>query len=96
MDALTESQLAEAQRELQHWTYDRGRRALHRCVQSKDFSQTIGIMMRVAIEAEKADHHPEWSNVYNRLDVWLTTHSARGVSYRDVAMARCIDAIVQN
>ena len=49
-------------------------------------------MTRVAILAEKADHHPEWSNVYNRVDITLTTHDADGLSQRDVALARQIDA----
>ena len=56
-----------------------------------DFTQAFGFMARVALLAEKADHHPEWSNVYNRVDIRLTTHDAGGLSTRDFALARAID-----
>jgi 4a-hydroxytetrahydrobiopterin dehydratase len=91
--SLTDSELAEAQRELRSWTYDKGRRALYRRIEMPDFSQAMAFMVRVAFEAAKLDHHPEWSNVYNRVDVWLTTHSVQGVSDRDLAMARYINAV---
>ena len=58
-----------------------------------DFSQAFAFMTRVALHAEKADHHPEWSNVWNRVHITLTTHDAGGLSERDVKMARAIDAI---
>ena len=58
-----------------------------------DFVAAFGFMTRVALLAEKADHHPEWSNVYNRVDILLTTHDAGGLSERDIAMARAIDAM---
>ncbi|MCH7860935.1 MAG: 4a-hydroxytetrahydrobiopterin dehydratase, partial [Proteobacteria bacterium] len=54
----------------------------------------FGFMTRVALLAEKADHHPEWSNVWNRVDIVLTTHDAGGLSARDIAMAEAIDALV--
>ncbi len=94
--SLTHSQVIEAQQELTHWTYDRDRRALYRRIEKKDFSQAFGLMARIALEAEKMDHHPEWSNVYNRIDVWLTTHTVQSVSDCDVAMARFIDTIVED
>ena len=59
-----------------------------------DFVQAFGFMARVALLAERADHHPEWSNVYNRVDIFLTTHDAGGLSARDVSLAREIDALV--
>ena len=59
-----------------------------------DFVAAFGFMTRVAILAEKADHHPEWSNVYNRVDILLTTHDANGLSQRDVDMAAAIDALL--
>ncbi|MBW8296068.1 4a-hydroxytetrahydrobiopterin dehydratase [Sphingopyxis sp.] len=76
---------------LPRWSYDSGRRALHRRVELADFAAVFGLMARIAIAAEKIDHHPEWANVYNRLDIWLTTHDVDGVSPRDVALARRID-----
>ena len=78
---------------LARWTYDADRRALHRQIRLKSFSEAIGVIMRVALEAEKMDHHPEWANVYNRIDIWLITHDAGGVTALDVALARSIDAI---
>ncbi|MEO6092821.1 MAG: 4a-hydroxytetrahydrobiopterin dehydratase, partial [Novosphingobium sp.] len=54
----------------------------------------FGFMTRVALLAEKADHHPEWSNVYNRVTITLTTHDAAGLSRRDLVMARAIDALL--
>ncbi len=58
-----------------------------------DFGQAFGFMAQVALLAEKADHHPEWSNVWNRVDILLTTHDAGGLSARDVALARQIDGL---
>ena len=66
---------------------------LQRSFRFPDFSQAFAFMVRVALLAEKHDHHPEWSNVWNRVDIRLTTHDAGGLSARDVAMARAIDAL---
>ncbi len=57
----------------------------------RDFTEAFGFMARVALLAEKADHHPEWSNVYNKVEIRLTTHDAGGLSARDFALARAID-----
>ena len=57
-----------------------------------DFTEAFAFMTRVALLAEKADHHPEWSNVWNRVDIRLTTHDAGGLSARDFALAKAIDA----
>jgi len=64
---------------------------LRRRFEFENFSQAFGFMTRVALLAEKLDHHPEWSNVYNRVEVLLTTHDAGGVTARDAEMARFID-----
>lgn len=91
---LTLDERANALSELREWSYDAGRLALYREFRLTDFSEAFGLMVRIALEAEKADHHPEWANVYNRLQIWLTTHDAGGVSLRDVALARVIDGFV--
>jgi 4a-hydroxytetrahydrobiopterin dehydratase len=59
----------------------------------KDFVAAFGFMSRVALLAEKADHHPEWSNVYGKVHIRLTTHDAGGISTRDLALAKAIDAL---
>ena len=68
------------------------RRAITRKLVFADFNAAFGFMTRVALHADKVDHHPEWSNVYNRVEVVLTTHDAGGVTERDLDMARFIDA----
>jgi 4a-hydroxytetrahydrobiopterin dehydratase len=75
------------------WTHEAGRDAIARSLRFADFSEAFAFMTRVALEAEKADHHPEWTNVWNRVDILLTTHSAGGLTEKDVALARKIDAI---
>ena len=75
------------------WTLDAARDGITRSSRFKDFSEAFGFMSRVALLAEKADHHPEWSNVWNRVDILLTTHDAGGLSMRDIEMAKAIDAL---
>jgi 4a-hydroxytetrahydrobiopterin dehydratase len=77
---------------LPDWTLEAD--ALARTFRFADFSAAFAFMTRVALLAEKADHHPEWSNVWNRVDVRLTTHDAGGLTARDVALARAIDALL--
>ncbi|MDB5422413.1 MAG: 4a-hydroxytetrahydrobiopterin dehydratase [Brevundimonas sp.] len=67
------------------------RPAIERTLIFKDFNAAFGFMTRVALMADKMDHHPEWSNVYNRVEVLLTTHDAGGVTALDIRMARFID-----
>ena len=69
-----------------------GREAIYRQVVFGDFSRAFGFMSRVAMQAEKMDHHPEWSNVYNRVEVLLTTHDSDGVTAKDVELAKIMDA----
>jgi 4a-hydroxytetrahydrobiopterin dehydratase len=76
------------------WAHDPARDAITRQLKFADFAEAIGFMTRVAIIAEKMDHHPEWSNVYNRVTVLLTTHDCNGLSARDAALARAIDAML--
>jgi 4a-hydroxytetrahydrobiopterin dehydratase len=73
------------------WTHEPERDGITRRFVFADFVAAFGFMTRVALIAEKADHHPEWSNVWNRVDILLTTHEAGGLSIRDVELARAID-----
>ncbi len=81
--------------QLQGWSAAEGRDALTKSFRFKDFNAAFGFMTRVALLAEKLDHHPEWSNVYNRIEVVLTTHDADGVTGLDLRMARFMDAAAQ-
>jgi 4a-hydroxytetrahydrobiopterin dehydratase len=69
------------------WRVAEGRPAIRRTFQFSDFNAAFGFMCRVALMAEKMDHHPEWTNVYARVDVVLTTHDAGGVTERDLRLA---------
>ncbi|MDZ3832593.1 MAG: 4a-hydroxytetrahydrobiopterin dehydratase [Sphingopyxis sp.] len=75
------------------WTHEPARDAIVRRFQFGDFAQAFGFMTSVAIIADKMDHHPEWSNVYNRVDILLTTHDADGLSERDAKLAEAIEAL---
>ena len=95
---MTVSKLDDAERSaalgnLPLWTYDAEVRGIRRSFRLSDFAAAFGFMTHVAILAEKADHHPEWFNVYNRVDILLTTHDAGGLSQRDIDLATQIDAI---
>jgi len=79
--------------ELALWSLVDGRDAIKRTVKFKNFSEAWGFMNQVALAAEKLDHHPEWSNVYNRVDIVLTTHDCSGLSERDLKLARIIDKL---
>ena len=76
---------------LPQWTPAEGRDAIRRGFRFRDFSEAWGFMARVALLAEAQDHHPEWSNVYNRVEILLTTHDAGGLSERDLRLARAIE-----
>jgi 4a-hydroxytetrahydrobiopterin dehydratase len=91
---LTKAARIAALAELPEWTAAREGAAIVRSFEFADFVEAFGFMTRIALLAEKADHHPEWSNVYNRVEIALTTHDAGGLSERDVAMARAIDALL--
>ena len=94
IEQLNEEERAEALDELDEWDFDEARDAITRSFTFADFSEAFAFMTRVALLAEKADHHPEWSNVWNRVDILLTTHDAGGLSQRDVDMAEAIDLLV--
>jgi 4a-hydroxytetrahydrobiopterin dehydratase len=78
---------------LQGWTETPGRAAIARTFVFKDFSEAFGFMSRVALAAEKSDHHPEWRNVYKTVEVVLATHDAGGVTSLDIELAKAMNAI---
>lgn len=80
--------------ELDGWTLEESGLAITRRFKFADFSAAFGFMTRAALAAEKLDHHPEWSNVYNRVDVRLTTHSAGGLTRLDLELAKMMDRIL--
>ena len=90
---LSESEREEALASLAGWTLDPLRDAIVKSFRFRDFGEAFAFMTRVALEAEKADHHPEWTNVWNRVDILLSTHSAGGLTAKDVALARQIESI---
>jgi 4a-hydroxytetrahydrobiopterin dehydratase len=85
---------AELARSLPHWHVPPDRDAIRRSFRFRDFSAAWGFMSQVALLAERHDHHPEWTNVWNRVEITLTTHDAGGLSARDTALARAIDRLV--
>lgn len=91
---LSDAERDAALAELPGWTLRADGLAIQRTLKFADFTEAFGFMARVALQAEKADHHPEWFNVWNRVDITLTTHDAGGLSQRDVALARVIDGSV--
>jgi 4a-hydroxytetrahydrobiopterin dehydratase len=90
---LDAAQREAALDELSAWKMVDGRDAMTRTLKFTDFSQAFGFMTRVALAAEKLDHHPEWSNVWNRVQITLSTHDAGGLTDRDVKLARIIDKV---
>ncbi|MEH3100432.1 4a-hydroxytetrahydrobiopterin dehydratase [Sphingomonas adhaesiva] len=91
---LSEAERADALDGLPDWDYDDGRDAITRTIVFTDFAEAFGFMTQVALLAERADHHPEWSNVWNRVEILLTTHDAGGLSARDIDLATAIDGIL--
>jgi 4a-hydroxytetrahydrobiopterin dehydratase len=92
VEKMTAQQIEESLKELPGWELQAEK--LHRALRFKNFVQAWGFMTQVAILAERADHHPEWSNVYSRVIIDLTTHEAGGISQRDVDLAKNINAVL--
>jgi len=82
-----------ALKDLAGWTEVNGRDAIAKTFVFKDFNEAFGFMSRVALVAEKRDHHPEWRNVYKTVEVVLATHDAGGVTTKDVELAKAMNAI---
>lgn len=93
MTKLTGSARSEALASLTGWSEAAGRDAIRKEFKFKNFSEAFGFMSRVALAAEKMDHHPEWSNVYDRVDIVLSSHDIGGISERDIKLAAKIDTL---
>lgn len=93
MPVLTETERAEAIATLSNWRYDEARQGITRTFRFAGFGEAFAFMTRVALEAEKADHHPDWFNAWNQVDILLTTHAAGGLTAKDISLATRIDAI---
>lgn len=94
VEQINPAERASLAAKLPAWSLVAGRDAITRDLRFTDFSQAWGFMNRVALLAEKHDHHPEWSNVWNKVSITLTTHDAGGLSTRDLTLAAAIDALV--
>ena len=93
VDKLSSTARTTALAGLAGWSEVAGRDAIAKEFRFKDFNAAFGFMSRVALMAEKMDHHPEWFNVYNRVAVTLSTHDAGGVTERDVRLAKFMDSV---
>lgn len=91
MKPLSESERSDLLPGLEGWSLVEGRDALRKQFVFDDFGAAFAWMSRVALAAEKADHHPEWFNVYNKVDVTLSTHDANGLTRRDIELAQRMD-----
>lgn len=90
-EVLSEDSKTALMQDLDGWEPVDGRDAIRKVFKFKTFNQAFGFMSRCALKAEKMDHHPEWSNVYNTVDVTLTTHDVGGLSELDAELARFMD-----
>ena len=91
VEKLSGPLLEELLATLDGWTKVTGREAIYKQFVFTDFNSAFGWMARIALAAEKMDHHPEWFNVYNRVDVTLATHDVKGLSERDIKLAKVMD-----
>ena len=94
VEKLSGKQRDEGLRGLNGWVYHEAASAIEHVFKFKDFSEAFAFMSRVALAAEKAGHHPDWSNSYNTVTIRLSTHDAGGLSAKDIALAKAIDTIL--
>jgi len=94
-EKLTDAERNAALAKLDGWTQVQGREAISKKFSFRDFNEAFGFMARAALIAEKLDHHPEWFNVYNRVEVTLATHDAGGVTERDIKLAQEMDRLAR-
>ncbi|HEX2580519.1 MAG TPA: 4a-hydroxytetrahydrobiopterin dehydratase [Dongiaceae bacterium] len=90
---LSENARAEALSHLTAWRPLEDREAIHRAFSFQNFREAWSFMSEIALLAERMDHHPEWANVYNRVEIVLATHDCDGLSERDIVLAQAIDAV---
>jgi 4a-hydroxytetrahydrobiopterin dehydratase len=95
VEKLSEEARHAAMADLPGWKEARGGEAMTKTFQFADFSEAFSFMTRVALKAEQMDHHPEWFNVYNKVEVTLTTHDANGISARDIKLAQFMGNIAR-
>lgn len=93
VERLSDDARRQALGKLKGWSEVTGREAIARTFTFEDFNEAFGFMTRVALVAEKSDHHPEWRNVYKTVEVVLATHDAGGVTARDIALAEAMSRI---
>ena len=93
MEKLTEDQINTKLQELEGWTY--AKEAIHTSFKFENFKDAFTVMTRIAFEAEVLQHHPNWANAYNELEISLSTHDAGGVTEKDFDMAKAIEDIVE-
>jgi len=92
MKKLTENEVNAALENLEGWSF--AENAIHTSLEFENFKEAFSMMTRIAFEAENAQHHPEWTNVFNELSISLSTHDAGGVTQKDIDMAKTIEAII--
>ncbi|AXT60033.1 4a-hydroxytetrahydrobiopterin dehydratase [Aquimarina sp. AD10] len=93
MIKLSESEIQKKLKEVDGWEYNEN--ALHTTFEFNDFKDAFSVMTRIAFEAELQQHHPDWSNVYNKLQISLSTHDAGGITENDFVLAKTIDKIIE-
>ena len=91
MSLLNDAESSNALEELDGWAHETSPSCLKKSFEFKDFNEAFGWMSRVALMAEKLNHHPEWSNVWNKVEVTLSTHDAGGVTEKDLKLARFME-----
>lgn len=94
MAKLTEAEIEKALQQLEGWDYVDG--AIETTFEFKNFKEAFSVMTRIAFECEAQEHHPDWQNVYNTLNIRLNTHDAGGVTEKDFALARSIEEIIES
>jgi 4a-hydroxytetrahydrobiopterin dehydratase len=94
MKTLTEKEIKEKLEKLEHWFFEDN--AIHTSLEFEDFKTAFSAMTRLAFEAERLQHHPDWSNVYNKVNISLSTHDANGVTEKDFELAEAFEKALEN